>query len=846
MNKHTSAKNSILLTLLFCISGIIYGQETKNSITAYRISTAPKIDGVPDAELWGFDEKSYRFFQNKPDNGARASNDSQVKIHYSDEAIYITARMQDADPQNIPREFGLRDDDEKNADVFAVFLDTYDKGQNAFAFGVTAAGVQLDAYITGDDFDFNWDAAWKSAVKIDDQGWTIEMEIPYYAIRFPKQDIQTWGINFHRQIKKTNEETYWNFVDGNIDGVVNQSGKLLGIKDVEPPLRLVFLPYMSVVHTIDDQSGKSKTSLNGGLDIKYGINESFTIDMSLIPDFSQVRLDDQVLNLSAFEIQFDENRPFFTEGTELFDKNGLFYSRRVGQSRGELETITEYDSIISRPGTSPLINATKFSGRTKKGTGIGFFNAVTNRSFAEIATPVDTTGEYTVDVDGNRRYSEYEIIETPYDKHVTNFNVLVVDQNLKNNSNIAIINTNVTRTDGGNNANVTGAEFKFFDKTNTYRFSGFGAISNVYEYIGDVDESKEYNKNNGFKYNFFLGKVSGKWQYNLRRNVESEHYEINDLGFLRSANEISHRGEISYNIFKPFWKLNNLWLRMGLNHNQLYSLNTLTQYGVNTNFRMQLKNFWQVRGGHGRNPGNSFDYFESRDGTVFNKPSSNWVNISISSDARKALQLNLFKGRWRRRAWNQRDHWHGGNIRYRVNNKLSFNYNLEYNREYNSVGYVSIEDDVREDRGLVDVRVFGERNIKRINNVIGVNYVFNNRMGLNLRVRHNWSRVRYFEFNELQEDGELSGITYTGIGDDLESLHDQNFNAFNMNLTYSWQIAPGSFVTAVWREGITTRSNDVGVRFFDNIENTLKQPQFNSFSIRITYFLDYLTIKNSF
>ena len=806
------------------------------------------MDGVPDSGLWG-DEEIYQFFQNKPDNGALSSKSSQVKVYYNDKAIYITARMLDANPQNIPKEFSLRDDANRNSDAFVLFLDTYNKGQNAFGFGVTSAGVQLDAYVSGGNFDFNWDAVWESAVKIDEQGWTIEMKIPYYAIRFPKQDIQMWGINFRRDIKEANEETYWNFVDGNVEGMVNQSGELYGIENVKPPLRLAFLPYMSVVHTIDDASDASKSSINGGLDIKYGINQSFTVDMSLIPDFSQVRLDDQVLNLSAFEVRFDENRPFFTEGIELFDKKGLFYSRRVGQANGSAETITDYDSIVSTPGAAPLINATKISGRTKKGTGIGFFNAITNKSFAEIATPVDVAGEYTEDSEGNRRYAKYKIIETPYDKYVTNFNVLVVDQNLKNNSNIGVINTNVTRTGGGGNANVTGADFRFFDKSNTYRVSGFGAISNVYERVDEEDSENKYTSKDGFRYSFFLGKISGKWRYKAWRNVKSENYDINDLGFLRSANEISHGSEVSYNIFKPFWKLNDLSVRLKGKHSQLYNPRKFTELQISTEFRVQLKNFWTLGGEHGRIPVENAEYFyrsTNADDVSFLKPSSNWGNIWIETDSRKALLVRGYKGRWRRRDWQQGNDWNGLFIRYRINNKLSFNYRVHYGQEYNDWGYVWLEDDVAESNDLEDVRLFGKRDIKEMNHVIGVNYIFNNKMGLNLRIRHNWNRVRYFEFSELREDGDLYEISYDGLDQDRESRHNTNFNAFNMNLTYSWQIAPGSFITAVWKEGITSESNQVDMQFIENLGNTLKEPQFNSFSIRVTYFLDYLTIKNRF
>ena len=849
-----------LVLIIFSISFLANGQPYKNVYITKRITNPPKIDGVLDDEVWDVNSEKYYFKQQEPNNGADASYPTQVQMYYNDQALYIMARMHDPAPESIPKEFGLRDDDGRNADRFGIVLDTYNKGQNAFLFTVSAAGVQIDINASADNADYNWNAVWKSAVTIDEQGWVVEIEIPYFALRFPKQEIQTWGVNFFRNIQSKRERSYWNFVDKSVQGFINQAGTLEGIVGVEPPLRLSLLPYMSVVHTIDDASGISETSLNGGLDLKYGINESFTLDMSLIPDFSQVRLDDQVLNLSAFEVQFDENRSFFTEGTELFNRNGLFYSRRVGQSRGSVQTITDYDSIVSRPGAAPLINATKVSGRTKKGTGIGFFNAVTNKSYAEIATPADLNGEYTEDADGNRRYKEYKIVETPYDDHVSNYNVLVVDQNLKNNSNIALINTNVTRSNAGDNANVTGTDFKLFDKTNTWRISGFAAISNVDSYLSDsvitvVDgvladtvTQNYYRRDTGYKYTLFFGKVSGKWQYNIYRNVVSDKYNINDMGYLQNANEIYHGGEVIYNIFNPVWKLNNFWARLGWYNGELYKPQKRTELGMETNVSAQLKNFWTIGGGQCRNLGKSAQYFYrsiSPDEVGLDLPESNWVNAWVESDSRKSLFISIFKGRWKRKDWNQHDHWHGAYVRYRVSNRLSFTHDFEYNREYNSIGYVWMSDDVRSENGLDDVRVFGHRNIKRMNSILGVNYVFNNKMGIDLRVRHNWTRVRYYAFEELESDGKLHALLYEGIDSEGNPNHDQNFNAFNMNMTFSWQIAPGSFLTAVWREGINTETNNVSRDYFENLDDMFKAPQFNSFSIRVTYFLDYLTVKNS-
>jgi hypothetical protein len=263
---------------------------------------------------------------------------------------------------------------------------------------------------------------------------------------------------------------------------------------------------------------------------------------------------------------------------------------------------------------------------------------------------------------------------------------------------------------------------------------------------------------------------------------------------------------------------------------------------------MQFKNFWAIGAGHGRTPEESAKYFyrsSDPDEIPLLTPSSRSVDFWISTDARKPLFVRVSKGGWKRKDWNQKDHWHSVSTRYRINNKLSFNLSTRYRRNYNENGYIWIDDDVRENNDLVDIRVFGKRNVKEFNNVVGVNYVFNNKMGLNLRIRHNWTRVRYLNFNELLEDGSISLLPYTGV-ENGESTHDQNFNGFNMNFSYSWQVAPGSFVTAVWNEGITTSMNDVNVDFSENLSNTLSSPQFNSFSVRLTYFLDYLTIKSSF
>src|SRR5437764_5555272 len=180
--------------------------------------------------------------------------------------------------------------------------------------------------------DRTWNAVWESKVSIKKDGWVAEMRIPFSAIRFSKKDIQNWGLQFGRFIRKINENETWSPDDPNVSGTINKWGDWIGLKDITPPLRLSFSPYLSGgIRTSPVTNGKATEYLkSGGMDVKYGINESFTLDMTLIPDFAQVQSDNVILNLSPFEVKFDEYRPFFTEGTELFNKANLFYPRRIG------------------------------------------------------------------------------------------------------------------------------------------------------------------------------------------------------------------------------------------------------------------------------------------------------------------------------------------------------------------------------------------------------------------------------------------------------------------------------------------------------------------------------------
>jgi uncharacterized protein DUF5916/cellulose/xylan binding protein with CBM9 domain len=299
----------LLLLLVIILPISVLSQNTKKEIEAIRCSNPPHIDGVLDEDIWNNVPIANEFIQFEPANGKKASQKTQVKILFDDAAVYFGAVMYD-DPDSILMYLSKRDEF-LITDMFVVQLDPFNDAQNAFEFFVTTAGVQLDAKATTFGEDFGWDAVWRSATKIENYGWVVEIEIPYSALRFPKTLIKDWGMNLFRKINRHRETSSWNYVDISIDGFNQQMGILKGITDVKSPVRLSFLPYTSAYLQKDTDSDKYGYSLKGGMDLKYGINESFTLDMMLIPDFGQVQSDDEVLNLSPFETFYNEKRAFF-------------------------------------------------------------------------------------------------------------------------------------------------------------------------------------------------------------------------------------------------------------------------------------------------------------------------------------------------------------------------------------------------------------------------------------------------------------------------------------------------------------------------------------------------------
>ena len=832
----------------------------KRQLQAVRLSSvAPKIDGLLDEAVWQTAPIATDFYEMEPTPGPIEKHKTEVRVLYDDAALYVGAVMHDASPDSILHQLSARDDF-GNTDWFGVFIDTYKDHLNGYEFQVSSGGVQRDARISPTNGeDGAWNAVWESRTVMKGTDWVAELRIPFSAIRFSASAEQVWGINFGRQRRSTRQTFFWNEVRPQVDGFVNQWGELTGLRNLKPPLRLSLTPYVSTYlnHYPYNVAGQrnATTSFNGGADVKWGINESFTLDATLVPDFGQVQSDNQVLNLSPFEVQYNENRGFFTEGTELFNKGDLFYSRRVGAqpigfygvnsqlragSMGPDGKRQAGEYVVQNPGITRLLNATKVSGRTVSGLGMGVFNAISNDVYATVQN--STTG------------ARRDVLTQP----LTNYNIVVLDQSLKNNSYVSLVNTNVTRAGSTYDANVTGGLFKFANKANSYALNGRVVYSRRRGLA--FGTSNQIDDQDGYKYYLNFGKVSGKFTWSVDHGIESHTYNPNDLGLLFANNSISQSANVGYSIYQPFWKLNRLNSYAGINYSLLEQPRLYQDAGFYAGANTTItKSFLSLRLNVDASP-MSHDYFDPRRvplGRYYvRKPGNFGVNGYFSSDYRKKFAWDLGYGARFFAADGERIGRYAYNItlgpRYRVNDKLSFVYSLGYNQAIKQIGFAgelnkndSLDAPTARHFGgyLANGRtvdpLLGRRDVATITNTATAIYTFTNRMSFNIRLRHYVSNVHYRDYVQLSPGGLETPVA------GYERNRDNTFNAFNIDAVYSWWFAPGSQVSIVWKNAGSSffQANQATPLYFDNLSNTINTPHNNNVSIKVLYYLDYLALR---
>jgi hypothetical protein len=842
-------------------------------IPAVRIQgEAPEIDGFLNDEAWRMAPVATNFVQMEPLEGEAATERTEVRVLYGSEALYVAFRAFDSDPAEIAGQLTRRDAD-SYSDAVHIIIDSYFDRRTAFHFGVNPVGVKTDVYRFNDtDDDSSWDAVWDVATLVDDQGWTAEFRIPYSQLRFGNHDDQTWGINFAREIARRNETATWAPIRQSDAAVVSKSGELRGLKGLGTPRRIELKPFTlaRLTQSPDDPGNpfyeSNDFSPSGGLDLKYGVTNDLTLDVTVNPDFGQVEADPAQVNLSAFESFYPEQRPFFIEGASIYNfgigigdgdmgSESLFYSRRIGRPpQGWPDTKSGFADV---PETTTIVGAWKLSGKTQEGWSIGLLHAVT----AEENASVLTGGEAT--------------LESPVEP-LSNYAVARIQKDFREGrSAVGFIGTAANRSGKvadplhlRTGAYAGGLDFRHrFGEEDKYLANGYllgshvrgseGAIELTqlsaarYFQRPDADHTEmdpTLTSLNGWAGKLEFMKVAdGYWRWGTTVTAKSPGFEPNDLGFQRESDLLLQAAFVGYNHYTPSEKLRQWNLNANAWHGWSFGGERLAT-GGNINGSLTLLNYW---GGHG---GINRDFEAFSDGTlrggplVRREPKSNgW--FGFFSDSRKAVQGNLANN-WSVASDSDSWSWNSSlNLRWRTSGRMNVSLGPFINRTVNDlqwIGHFAL-DDSHYLFGEVDQRTFG---------VTGrFDFTFQPDLTLQVYAQPFISAGSYEDFKQVNEpraepySERYSSVPVSRSGDEYladlngdgvsESFRDPDFNfkQFRSTLVLRWEYRPGSLIYLVWSQGRDHYGMDGSFDLGENMDTLFQQEAENVFMLKMSYWI---------
>jgi hypothetical protein len=565
------------------------------------------IDGRLDEPVWAQARPATQFFQTAPHESEPATEKTEVRVAFDDDAIYVAARLFDSDAHGVRGQLARRDASTES-DLFEVAFDSYHDHNTSFVFGVNPSGVKTDRIVGNDGFssDDGWDPVWVAATRTDEQGWTVEMRIPLSQLRFSTAASQVWGINFFRRIQRKAETVVYAYSKPSDRGYASYFAHLLGIQNLPKSRRLEVAPYATTrQERIDPRAANnpfndgSRQVAAAGLDAKYGLTSSLTLDATVNPDFGQVDADPAFVNLSAFEQFLNERRPFFVEGADIFNNfnstTQLFYSRRIG--RAPQGSADPRNGFVDQPDHATILGAGKLSGRVG-GWSLGMLEATTAREFA------------TVDSARTRFSDEVEPL--------TNYLVARGQRDWRGGADrLGFIGTAVNRSIDAaaldflrTSAYVGGVDFGHRFAGNAYNLTGSLVASRI---GGDTtaiqraqfSSARYYQRPDvkTFRYDptatslggwsgfVNLGKEAGAYQFALNASATSPGFEVNDAGFQTSADDIVYSGFFNWRRTKP----GKLFRFVFVGNNLRYAENfdrVLNGLAYNANANVTFLNYW--------------------------------------------------------------------------------------------------------------------------------------------------------------------------------------------------------------------------------------------------------------
>jgi hypothetical protein len=805
------------------------------------------IDGKDNDPVWQRATPITGFTDWQPVEGKKPHFATEAKVAYDAANLYVFVRAFDPHPDSIIRLLERRDTFTPS-DMIWIFVDSYHDKRTGYEFGVNAAGVKIDgALYNGGNEDIAWDGVWDAATTIDSLGWTAEFRIPLSQLRYERGRLHNFGFTIDRDVYRFNERESWPMLSQSKPDLLSQLGTLEGLEDLEPPRRLEAMPYVVAKSrsTIANNAFENASDVSVGGDLKYRVASNMTLDATINPDFGQVEADPAVLNLTAYESFFDERRPFFVAGRGLFrfDVNcnnvncwgeGLYYSRRIGRTPQLASTYG--DTVPEAPTT--ILGAAKLTGRLTSGLTLGVLDAVTQRA----TSPGDTTFEPR-----------------------TNYAVARATQDLRGgNTTIGGIVTAVDRgLDRWSSPYLPGSAYVgAVDFRNRF-------FHNTYEVSGTLDESRvqgspaamlalQTNDVHGYQRpdahlpldsnrsvlsgdaeEFHFSKVSGQhllFESALQRR--SPGFEVNDLGYLRRADQTSWSTWVGYfdrneRFFYQRFQWNNNWW-------QYWTTSGLPlEAAYNTNFHITLKNNWGLHFGSTFGQlGATYDDRSARGGPAFRQDSCIAPWIFINGNDRRSLvpliSLNVYNmGDGKVRSWSL-----SPELDYKMLGRFSSafivsrNHNISDNQWY----------------GLYTDAAGSHYTFARLNQVttsatVRLNYTFTPTVSLQAYVQPFISKGTYAGVRQLSATPRAADYNARYAFFDDPSVTDNpggfNFKEFQSNLVFRWEYEPGSTLFIVWNEGRQGNANSEGTADFrGDIRSLMALHPANTFLVKVSYWLN--------
>jgi len=855
------------------------------NIQAFRADPGSEIllDGHLEEPLWSRASAVSGFTQREPNDGSPATQKTEVRLIYTDEAVYIGATVYDSAMDSVAATL-FRKDGSAYSDWFHVSIDSYNDNRTGFTFGVNPRGVRKDFLIYNNDReDTKWDAVWEAATQLNEDSWTVEMKIPLSQLRYNARQVnQQWGINFQREIARKGETDFWSPTPQKASGLVSQFGELKGVHDLSQHKRLEVKPYVSGKLTRAPREHSNpfyqRNDLLGsaGADVKYGITSDLTLTATLNPDFGQVEADPAVINLSANETYFPEQRSFFLEGSDIFEFGNVraysrignplvFYSRRIGRRpQGRLSQAGTDAANVDRPEFTTIAGAAKLSGKTKNGLSVGVLNAFTLGESASFMAD-NQKGSMRIEPPTN-----YFVGRMKKDFNGGNTTVGAFGSAVNR-----VMSTDYLKNQLHESAYIAGVDFEQSWKDREWILSGTFSASSVsgrpeslqltqqssQRYYGrpdadylSVDPSKTSLQ--GYAGGLAFGRFAGEhWQASVSYSVASPGYEVNDSGFGQRTDYQGAAYFLRYQETKPKGIFRSYNLAAVKYHLWNFGGDQI-ENGYNLLGGAEFKNQWRLNLNSGLDR-EAYDDRILRGGPMSLKPVSYFASAVLSTNSAKRLSFEVGHLRGGDRSGGmQRDMF--VNMIYRPTSYLRMELKPNYNYQENTTQYVEAINDDLATSTYGKRYVFADLDQKTLSVSLRLDWTFTPDMSLQTYVRPYITSGNYERFKEFETPRQLDFKVYgedTGTIETVEDGYridpdgagaaesfaigqpDFNFRAIQTNAVFRWEYMPGSTLYVVWQQDRSAMARSGDFRFRRDVDGLFGAKPTNVFLIKLSYWL---------